>query len=261
LRRSLRPVFLVFLVGAASLSAVPLVTAGFYSKDLILGMVLSSGRGGPWLWAVGVLGAFLTSMYAFRLVFLVFFGTEKQASPRLRFGRASWIPLGTLAVLAVVAGFIQLPQSWKGPAFFTDFLSPALPLPQLSSGGFAGSAAPQVIVALASLAGIYVSYLLFARASYAVQRFASRPTVRLLDALALEGWGFDRLYHLVFVRPFVWVTRSNKDDVIDSGFSTIAWSAARLNGLLSRTQTGRLRYYVGVAAAGVVIFVALGVFR
>ena len=261
LHRSLRPVFWVFLVGAASLSAVPLVTAGFYSKDLILGMALSSGRGGPWLWAVGVFGAFLTSMYAFRLVFLVFFGTEKQACPRLRFGRASWIPVGTLAVLAVVAGFVQLPQSWKGPAFFIDFLSPALPMPQLSSGGFAGSAAPQVIVALASLAGIYVSYLLFARASHAVQRFASRSMVQLVDGLALEGWGFDRLYHLVFVRPFVWVTRSNKDDVIDSGFSTIAWSATRLNGLLSRTQAGRLRYYVGVAAAGVVIFVVLGVFR
>ena len=261
LRRSLRPVFWVFLIGAASLSAVPVVTAGFYSKDLILGLALSAGRGGPWLWAVGVIGAFLTSLYAFRLVFLVFFGEEKQALPRLRFGRASWVPVGALAALAVVGGFIQLPQNWSGVSLFTDFLGPALPMPQARSGGFAGSAAPQVIVAAASLAGIYLSYQLFARDSGVLRRLVSWSPMRRLGGLALAGWGFDRLYDVAFVRPFLWAARTNKNDVIDSGFSTVAWTARQLSALLGRTQTGRLRYYVAVAAGGVLVFVALGVLR
>ena len=63
-----------FLVGAASLAALPYVTAGFYSKDLILSTLLASPQGGIWLWAAGLLGAFLTSVYAFRPVFVVFFG-------------------------------------------------------------------------------------------------------------------------------------------------------------------------------------------
>jgi NADH-quinone oxidoreductase subunit L len=261
LRHGLRPVFWVFLIGAASLSAVPVVTAGFYSKDLILGFALSSGGEGLWLWVLGVLGAFLTSLYAFRLVFLVFLGHERRAFPQLRFGRKSWVPVGILAALAFTGGFIQLPRNWGSLSLFTSFLEPALPQSQAGSGGFAGSVAPQVIVAFVSLAGIYVSYLLFARSSPLLQRLTSRSMFRRLEGLALAGWGFDRVYHVALARPFVWATRVNKDDVIDSAFSTIAWSSKRLNFLLSRTQTGRLRYYVAVVAFGVLVLVALGAFR
>jgi NADH-quinone oxidoreductase subunit L len=261
LYRSLRPVFWVFLIGAASLSAVPLVTAGFYSKDLILGSALSSGEGGVWLWAFGVVGALLTSLYTFRLIFLVFFGKEKKAPSPVAFGKESWAPVGILAALAIVGGFVELPPNWGGVSLFSDFLSPALAAPELEPGGFAGSVASQLIVAIASLAGIYVSYLLFAHASGRVKRRANRPAVAALSRLALDGWGFDRIYQVVFVRPFIWLTRTNKDDVIDSAFTAVAWSSRQASGLLSRTQTGKLRYYVAVAALGVLVFVALGVFR
>jgi NADH-quinone oxidoreductase subunit L len=262
LHRGLRPVFWVFVVGAASLSAVPVVTAGFYSKDFILGSALSSGGGGTWLWAFGVVGALLTSLYAFRLVFLVFFGKEGKAPSGVRSGKASWIPVTVLAVLAVVGGFVQLPRDWGGLSLFSDFLSPALPAAQTGSDGFAGSAAPQVIVVLTSLAGIYLAYLLFARVPGKARLWMSRqPAIAALARYALAGWGFDRLYQVVFARPFVWMTRTNKNDVIDSAFTAIAWSSKQASGLLSRTQTGRLRYYVAVSAAGVLVFVALAVFR
>jgi hypothetical protein len=65
----------------------------------------------------------------------------------------------------------------------------------------------------------------------------------------------------VFVKPFLWLARADKGDVIDSAFNTIPWSSRQAGRLLSRTETGRLRYYVAVSAAGVLIFVALGVFR
>jgi len=82
-----------------------------------------------------------------------------------------------------------------------------------------------------------------------------------LAGFALAGWGFDRLYEVVFVKPFVWAARTNKDDVIDSAFDAVAWSSRQASQLLSRTQTGRLRYYVAVAMAGVFVLVALAVFR
>jgi NADH-quinone oxidoreductase subunit L len=118
-----------------------------------------------------------------------------------------------------------------------------------------------VIVAAASLAGIYLSYQLFARDSGVLRRLVSWSPMRRLGGLALAGWGFDRLYDVAFVRPFLWAARTNKNDVIDSGFSTVAWTARQLSALLGRTQTGRLRYYVAVAAGGVLVFVALGVLR
>ena len=66
--------FWTFLIGSASLAALPIVTAGFYSKDLILFEAWSSVLGGPWLWLAGLVGALLTSVYIFRMVFLAFFG-------------------------------------------------------------------------------------------------------------------------------------------------------------------------------------------
>src|SRR5512143_1776547 len=74
LRRTLPVTFWTFLIGAASLSSLPLVTAGFYSKDMILWQAWSSDRGSIWLWIAGFAGAFITSVYTFRMFFLTFSG-------------------------------------------------------------------------------------------------------------------------------------------------------------------------------------------
>ena len=81
LRRVIPGTFWAFLVGAASLSALPIVTAGFYSKDLILMEAWSSQNGSGWLWLAGLIGALLTSLYAFRMVFLTFFGKARGDVP------------------------------------------------------------------------------------------------------------------------------------------------------------------------------------
>ncbi|WP_129503889.1 NADH-quinone oxidoreductase subunit L, partial [Aeromonas veronii] len=68
LRKSLPLVYACFLVGGSALAALPLVTSGFYSKDAILWQVEASGQSAL-LWA-GLVGAFLTSLYTFRLIFI-----------------------------------------------------------------------------------------------------------------------------------------------------------------------------------------------
>src|SRR5205814_1532287 len=78
LRRQLPITFWTFLIGAASLAALPLVTAGFYSKDLILAEAWTSPQGSFWLWLGGLVGALLTAIYTFRLVFVTFFGEAKM---------------------------------------------------------------------------------------------------------------------------------------------------------------------------------------
>ncbi|MFN2185563.1 MAG: NADH-quinone oxidoreductase subunit L, partial [Anaerolineae bacterium] len=69
LRREMPTTFWTFLIGSASLAAIPLVTAGFYSKDQILWASWASETGSAWLWTAGLIGALLTSLYAFRMVF------------------------------------------------------------------------------------------------------------------------------------------------------------------------------------------------
>src|SRR5665648_65364 len=69
LRKKMPVVFMTFLIGSASLSALPLVTAGFYSKDQILWYSFSSQSGSTFLWMAGISGAFLTALYSFRMIF------------------------------------------------------------------------------------------------------------------------------------------------------------------------------------------------
>ncbi len=62
-------------MGGAALSALPLVTAGFFSKDEILAGAMANGHIN--LMVAGLVGAFMTSLYTFRMIFIVFHGKEQ----------------------------------------------------------------------------------------------------------------------------------------------------------------------------------------
>ena len=87
LRKELPVAFWTFLIAGCSLAGLPLITAGYYSKDLILWSAGSSAAGGTVLWAAGIAGVVLTSLYTFRLIFLVFFGPVR--TPVTQAARAS----------------------------------------------------------------------------------------------------------------------------------------------------------------------------
>src|SRR5262249_24078285 len=101
--------------------------AGFFSKDEILWNAWRNG--GPGLWAAGVIGAFLTAFYMFRLYFMTFHGPSRltpEAKHHLPQSPPSMpLPLLVLAVLSVVGGFIQIPlveggqrlDGWLEPVF------------------------------------------------------------------------------------------------------------------------------------------------
>ncbi|MDC4223034.1 MAG: proton-conducting transporter membrane subunit [Candidatus Manganitrophus sp.] len=95
-RRRIWSTPLVFLVGGAALAALPLVTAGFYSKDAILWETWALRRQRPLVIAAGVIGAFLTSLYTFRLIFIVFFGAPRKAPTGGEPGLLIRIPLVVL---------------------------------------------------------------------------------------------------------------------------------------------------------------------
>ena len=86
LRRLMPFTYVAFLVGALSLSGIP-PFSGFFSKDSILAAALSQGWYGQVLWVAGLIGTFLTGLYAFRLFFIVFWG-EPSGFVREHFTRA-----------------------------------------------------------------------------------------------------------------------------------------------------------------------------
>ena len=130
LRRELPAVFWTFTIGAAALAALPFVTDGFYSKDLIIATSLGSVDGSVWFYVGSLVGAFLTALYSFRLVFLVFFGERRTGvsrRPRLR----QLVPLYVLAALSIVGGFVWMPGWLGGFHPLETFLDSALPATEL----------------------------------------------------------------------------------------------------------------------------------
>jgi NADH-quinone oxidoreductase subunit L len=259
LRKDLPIAFWTFLAGSASLAALPLLTAGFYSKDLILWEAWSSQDGSTWLWAVGLVGALLTSIYTFRMVFLTFFGPS-NVRPAHRPGPAIQIPLIVLAVLALIAGFVELPRPLGDQPRFSDFLQTVLPAAPTGRGGATTEALLEVVAAVVVLGGVYLAYVLFL-----TRRRWTAELVRTAIGTAVHrfwgaDWGFDWLYDLLLVRPYTWLARADARDVVDLATDGIAAASVLAYRGLTRTQTGRLRWYAGTVAVGAAIVIAVMVF-
>jgi NADH-quinone oxidoreductase subunit L len=254
LRKRLPLTFWTFLAGASALAGVPLVTSGFFSKDWILSQTFATS---PMLWAAGWTGAFLTALYSFRLVFLVFFGEPAKSgeAPKEReyVGLPIALPLTVLALLSLVAGFIELPAPLGDVHLFSTWMAP---LAGAAPTGAASSEGMEIVLvllaSLASLAGLACAFVLYGRRR-------PRPEATRWQRWALDGFGFDALYAALFERPFLYVTKVNASDVIDSGYDLVARLATALHRLSARSENGVLRWYAGAIALGAVVAIALAV--
>jgi NADH-quinone oxidoreductase subunit L len=255
LRKELPVAFWTFLIGAASLSSLPLVTAGFFSKDLILWHAWASPMGGTGLWLVGLAGALITSLYTFRMVFLTFFGDQKTKVSQ-KPGKRMMVPLVILALLSVVGGYVEVPHTRGDVRLFSDFMSSALP-ETLNTAGLGAELTSQVIASLVSLTGIYLAFLLFLRYREQADRIVFGRTSESIRKFWLAGWDFDALYDRLFVRPFIRIAEINKSDFIDAGYTGIANVNRALHSVLSSTQTGSIRWYALGIAAGAVVFLLI----
>jgi len=254
LRHDLPVTFWTFLAGAASLAALPLVTAGFYSKDMILFAAFSSEHGSVWLWAAGIIGAFLTGLYTFRMVFLVFFGKATTAVVE-RPGAAVQLPLLVLAVLSLVSGFIQMPAVMAPVNLFTDFLARSGPVINSLPVNLT-SETPLLIGAMfAGPSGLFAAWWFFLHRPHTADAMVARPFGALLHRFWFAGWGFDALYNFILVRPFLQVSRLNRDDFIDLFYGGIAGLTSRLAELAAHTQSGLIRRY----ALGIVLGAVIGI--
>ena len=243
LRKKLPVAFWSFLIGSAALAALPF-TSGFYSKDAILLAAYDSAWFGPALWGAGLIGALLTSIYSFRLVFIVFFG-EIRTEPSESAGWLMAGPLLVLCALSVLGGFIVIPVSEVFP-----FTSDA------SHGG-----AVAIITPMVPIFGVLIAYLIFLRHSVDIKFWTESSLGRTLNHFWFDHWGMDRLYDTLLVRPYAFAAATNKNDIIDWFYNAVAGVTRLLHEVASRSQTGLMRTYAGVMAIGLVLLsvIALGV--
>ena len=257
LRKQTPLVFWTFLAGSLSLAALPLVTAGFYSKDAILAGAWASDAGGRWLWAAGLGGALLTGLYTFRMVFLTFFG-QVQTPFHLKPGLRLLLPLVVLAFLSIVAGFLDLPRTLGNQPWFSDFVHTSLPETKEIAGSVERNL--QIVASLASIGGILLAYYFFLREPGFVRRLVMTPLGAALHRFWFVGWGFDWAYDNLIVGTYVRLARANRADVFDLPMRGIALINQAGHIVLSRTETGRLRWYATSVAFGAIVAVGIVVF-
>jgi len=251
LYRELPIAFWVFLAGGCALAGLPLVSAGFFSKDLIIWSAGASTLGGTAFWAAALFGVLLTSFYTFRLIFVVFFGEARtHVSRRPDFAMA--MPAITLAVLSVVGGY---DRKW-----FLPFIAGALPPLTALSAAAVSESASSAIAGAAFLAGLLAAWYVYIRRP-ALAEVAVRGTLGgALYRFWYSDWAMDWFYDRVFVRPLVWVSEANRNDILDSIYDGIARLAELSWRALSLMQNGNLRWYATGIAAGTVVFVAIAMF-
>jgi NADH-quinone oxidoreductase subunit L len=276
LRRELPTAYWTFLIGAAALAGVPLVTAGFFSKDLILHSAFVNARGGMLLWAAGLGGVVLTALYSFRAVFLAFHGERGEAECTPRTERTLLVPLWILAGLAICGGWIETPASLGGVHWLSHLLEPlwagaGVPAATATTAGYVVDAAGQVhagaagghgavdvvqeialqgIAAVAVLVGLLLARAWFLRGA---TRDALFPTATRVGRFWAEGWGFDALYHQLLVAPYRATCRTLRGDPLDAIFRGLAALVRGLHRAVAATQNGNLRWYVAGVAVGAVL--------
>ena len=239
LRTRLPVAFWSFMIGSAALAALPL-TSGFYSKDAILLSAYHASWNGPLLWGVGLLGALLTSIYSFRLVFLVFFGEVKtEPEAPANWGMAG--PLVILCVLALAGGLVSIPVEAVFPAASTLGHTGLIPI---------------VTAAIPAL-GVIIAYLLFLRRSVDISAMTQSSPGKSLIRFFHSHWAMDWLYEKIFVIPYTWLAKINRADFIDNIYGGIAVLMLWANKVSVQTQTGQLRTYAGTMVLGLVLIIAL----
>lgn len=244
-------VFASFVIGGGALVALPFITVGFYSKEAILWETYATGN--QWLFYMGVFGAFLTSIYTFRMIWFTFFGEEKTHAHALS-GISYQLPLLVLMVLSTGVG-----------ALITPPLSGVLPISVGHAIELAGHAEAkhhaEIIAMSAMAAGLLLALLLYAvNKGRLLTWFKSTYVGGALYHWCYHGLGFDALFDWIFVKPFLLIGKLIKIDPVDKLWGVLPVFVSLGNKVTTSMQTGSLRGYAisfAFAMAVLLVFVMM----
>jgi NADH-quinone oxidoreductase subunit L len=289
-RRALPFTFLAFVVGGLALSGMA-PFSGWLSKDDILAFLDHRGGGFEALGILGYLGAFLTGLYTFRLIFRAFFGPPVEEARELEQGHLHHadvprnpmtgeqedtdvgfpgpghyiaerevpmkVAMGTLAVLALVGGALEIPGVDAG---IERFLHPTFADSHLTEPSTSASWIGLVIGAGIAVLAIAVAYRIWLAAPGTATRIQER--LPRLHTFLVNKWYFDEAIDLLIVRPALMLGRLTDSmldrSLVDGILTGGAVAAVRAgSAAVRRWQTGFLRYYAAamvVCLSGVALY-------
>ncbi len=285
-RRAMPFTFGCFIVGGLALSGLP-PFSGWLSKDDIIAFLDHRGGGFEILGILGYVGALMTGVYTFRMIFRAFFGEPCEEARELEHGHlfhpdtptnpqtgeaedtdvgfpgpehhiaerdwAMKFPMSVLAVLAVIGGVLQIPgvdrsiNRFLAPTFADSHLARLDPAAGTEWVGL-------IIGAAIGLLGITIAYRIWVvqpgTSARLQQRFAP------LHKFLLNKWYFDELIDMTVVRPTQWLGRFAESvlerGVIGGGVTGGTLGLVRAcSAAVRRLQTGFVRYYAAAMLVGI----------
>jgi len=275
LRKQIPWTFWTMTAATFAIAGIP-PFAGFFSKDEILWSAFSSQYGSWIFWAIGLITAFLTSFYMFRLWFLTFFGEFRggdaataehghghiHESPKVML-----VPLMILAVLSLIGGWIGWPESFWGTQRFDHFLSPVFgahaEAVAVAGAGLSKERLLAGISVLAGFLGLFFAWLLYQRRRDLPDKIAS--ALGGLYTTVRDKYYVDEGYAAAFVQPLIkgstyilW--RGVDAGAIDATANDSAEAAQHVSDAIRHMQSGNVRSYAGWVAAGAAVVIAYMVY-
>ena len=259
LKKALPKSHLLFLIGGAALAGIPPL-AGFWSKDGILAL-LESHLESPeygftfkiWL-AIGLLTAFLTSLYTFKAFFRTFYCEERfpAAAGHHPHDATSmmFLPLWILAIGSVIAGMAFGPTEMLFKYISSNSF---LPTPEAHAAHGYGLL---ILSSLIAVAGALIAWWTFKPAR---KKSKADVTPRGFAGFAYNKFYIDELYAAVFAESLVLLSQfiSLFDrKVVDGVWRGVTGGLASTGKVIQLRQDGRLQgYAIGMVAGAIVLLV------
>src|ERR1035437_9887419 len=284
LRQYMPWTFLTMTIATFTIAGFPPLAA-FFSKDEILWKAYSSPYGSWVYWLIGVITAFITSFYMFRLWFLTFFGDyrgaiahEGQDSSRAGAPaphghghghgephESPWVMLSPLVILAILSAV----GGWVGiGGRFEHFLAPVFQtgasaeLAHETAGEAAGQGTETLLMLIsvaAAILGLLLAWTLYLRRPQLPARIAA--SLGAFYQAVAHKYYVDELYAVLFIKPLVdgsteilW--HGVDQGVIDATVNNSATAARHVSDNVRHMQSGNLRSYAGWVAAGAAVVIA-----
>ncbi len=265
LRKKIPFTFALFAIGAIAISGIP-PFAGFFSKEMILSVAYEHGMG------MGIIATFislLTTVYMFRLLFVAFYKPESDAvkanhhiheSPKVML-----IPMAVLALLAMVAGFVQIPALFStNITVFSTYLSPIFfaahqLVPASGQNLTVLTEWLTLLIPLTIIAAlVYFSYIRFAK---------DRVPAELsgIQKVMANKFYVDEIYDFFFVKPTeklsLFLRETVDQSIINRLINTIGNSTLYIGGRIRLLQTGNVGFYLIIMVFSIIAILFFNLIR
>ena len=253
LRAKMPTTYKLFLIGAAALAGLPLLS-GFFSKD---GILLHVANFNILLYLIGLFTALLTAIYSFRAVFMAFWGEARDQHVHEHAHESPTVmtaPLWVLAVLAVIGGALNLPFVLT----MEHYLEAAVGIPAFHPN-VTMELVLLVVSAVVAVAGVGLAYGRYIKGSSTAAGRFSAGVARLVgpfEPLARNKWYVDEIYAAWIVEPLLalsdWFNQVVDQGVIDGAVNLVGQANLTLGGALRKVHNGLVPTYALSLFCGVV---------